>query len=90
MNREQAELIAVQALQFVAGDEDRMGRFLALTGLGPQDIRGRVSDPAFLGGVLDFLLNFEPDLLEFAEQAGVAPSVPLQARQALPGAVLEI
>lgn len=77
--------IARQALTFIAEDEDRIARFLALSGVGPTEIRTRLQDPAFLGGVLDFLLGHEPDVLAFAEWAGIDPQLPLAARYALPG-----
>lgn len=86
MNRDAAETVAYQALQFVAGDEDRLGRFLALTGVGPGDLRARVADPWFLIGVLDFLLNYEPDLLAFAEAREIDPHDPGKARQVLAAA----
>lgn len=85
VSQEQAELLAASALSFIAQDTDRMGRFLSMTGIGPMEIRERINDPVFLGGVLDFLLNFEPDLLEFIEFAGVEPEFPRMARRALPG-----
>lgn len=85
VTQEQAELLAASALQFIAQDMDRMGRFLAMTGIGPLEIRERVNDPIFMGGVLDFLLNFEPDLIEFIEFAGVEPDFPKIARRSLPG-----
>ncbi len=84
-DKEQAEQLAASALSWIAQDPDRLGRFLAMCGVGPAEIRERVSDPSFMGGVLDFLLNHEPDLIEFAEWAGVEPSFPMQIRQALPG-----
>ena len=85
VTREQAELLAASALSFIAADPDRLGRFLALTGIGPADIRERINDPAFLGGLLDFLLAHEPDLMAFVEYAGVEPEFPMQARRSLPG-----
>ncbi len=85
MKPAQAETIALQALAFLAGDPDRLGRLLAETGLAPQDIRERAEDPAFLGGVLDVLLADEPALLAFCAEAGLEPTLPLRARHALPG-----
>ena len=86
MNRDRAETIAYQAVGYIAEDEDRLGRFLALSGVGPFEIRERMRDPAFLGGVLDFLLNYEPDLVAFAEASDLAPETIAKARSLLPGA----
>jgi hypothetical protein len=33
--REVAEIVAVQALSFIAGDPERLGLFLAESGIGP-------------------------------------------------------
>ena len=53
MTRESAELLAVQALTFLAGEPERLGRFLALTGIGPESLRTAAAEPGFLAGVLD-------------------------------------
>ncbi|MDF1750008.1 MAG: DUF3572 domain-containing protein [Alphaproteobacteria bacterium] len=85
MKQEQAETLALQALTFLVNDEDRLDRFLALSGLDQNDLRNRIGDPAFLGGVLDHFLGHEPDLLEFATDAEIDPIQVLRARAALPG-----
>ena len=85
MKQEQAETLALQALSFLVEDEDRLDRFLALSGLDHNDLRDRIADPAFLGGVLDHLLGHEPDLLDFAATADIDPTFVLRARATLPG-----
>ncbi|MDU1691848.1 MAG: DUF3572 domain-containing protein, partial [Bradyrhizobium sp.] len=50
--REVAEIVAVQALSFLAGDPERIGRFLAETGIGPETLRSSAADPNFLASVL--------------------------------------
>ncbi len=86
---EQAELLAIKALSFIAEDEDRISRFLELSGVGANDIRARMNDPVFQGGVLDYLLQYEPDLIDFAEWAGIDPGLPMKLRHALPGGIQE-
>ena len=81
---EDAQAVALQAVAFIAADEDLLPRFVALTGCGADEIRRRIGDPAFLGGVLDFVLADEPTLLAFAEAAGLAPETPMVARGKLP------
>ena len=81
MKQEQAETLALQALSFLVEDEDR----LDLSGLDQNDLRDRIADPAFLGGVLDHILGHEPDLLDFAAAADIDPTVVLRARATLPG-----
>jgi hypothetical protein len=51
LTREQAEGLAIQALAFIAGDSERLGRFLAVTGIGPAEIRTAAREPGFLVGV---------------------------------------
>ncbi len=48
---------------FLATDPERLGRFLAITGIGPEAIRTAAADPQFLAGVLDHVVSDEPLLL---------------------------
>ncbi len=70
MTREDAEGLAIAALGFIAGDAERLGRFLALTGLGPETLRQAARDKGFLGQVLDFMAEDELLLLAFAADVG--------------------
>lgn len=81
---EDAQTVALKAIAFIAGDEDLLPRFVALTGCGADEIRSRIADPAFLGGVLDFILGDEPTLLAFVEAEELAPETPMAARHKLP------
>lgn len=68
-----AEQLAIQALTYLAGDEERLGRFLAVTGLGPDQIRAAAGESGFLAGVLDYLCHDETLLTGFASEAGIDP-----------------
>jgi len=81
--REVAEIVAVQALSFVAGDPERLGAFLAETGIGPQSLRGAASDPQFLVSVLDFVLRDDATVKAFAKQSELHPTNIAAAREAL-------
>ena len=70
MTRESAEMLAIQALSFIAEDPERLGRFLAITGLEAQSLRDAAREPNFLLGVLDHLAGDERLLTEFATQHG--------------------
>lgn len=85
LGRDQAETLALQALGWLAGQEDLSGAFLGASGLSADDLKSRASDPEFLGFVLDFLLGDEAALLAFCEAADVTPDRPMRARAALPG-----
>ena len=89
MAGEQAEALALRALAYLAGDEDRFARFLLSTGTTPDDVRQRAADPDFLSGVMDHLLTDDALLIAFAEDAALEPSAVAAARYRLPGAVTE-
>ena len=80
---EAAELLAIRALSFLATQPEALGRFLALSGIGPAMLREAAADPAFLAGVLDYFLGDEPTLLAFAADAGIRPTGIAAARRAL-------
>jgi hypothetical protein len=71
--RGEAEALAVSALTYLAGQPDWLGRFLSLAGIGPSNLRGAAADPAFLAGVLDFMLDNEGLLVAFSKENGVPP-----------------
>ena len=83
LGRDEAESIAIQALGYLADRPEERGRFLALAGLGPENLRAAASDPAFLAGVICFLLEDEPLLLAFAADAGLPPASVAAAGSAL-------
>lgn len=83
---EQAEAVALRALAFLAGDEERFHRFLLSTGATAEDVRRRAGDPDFLSGVIDHLLTDDALLVAFAEDAALQPSAVVAARRRLPGA----
>jgi hypothetical protein len=74
LTQEAAEGLAIQALTFIAGDGERLGRFLATTGIGPAQIRAAAQEPGFLIGVLDYLAGDERLLSAFAADTGVNPA----------------
>jgi len=66
-------MVGVAGLSYLAADPERIGRFLAVTGLGPESVRSAARDPAFLPAILDYLLANEKDLLAFAEEMNLDP-----------------
>ena len=81
--REVAEIVAVQALSFIAGDPERLGQFLAETGLGPQNLRNAASDPHFLKSVLDFVMRDDATVKAVATATQLHPTNIAAAHQAL-------
>ena len=80
-----AEVTALRALGWLAGDDDRLATFLAASGTAPSDVRGGAQDPDFLAAVLDFLLQDEASVIAFCTDEGLAFDAPLRARVHLPG-----
>jgi hypothetical protein len=87
--REAAEILAIQGLTFLAEDPERLGRFLALTGISPQELRNAAREPRFLAGVLTHLAEDESLLAAFAEQAGVDRPTVMRAHAVLAGPAWE-
>jgi hypothetical protein len=87
---EDAELMALRALTFLAADEDRLQRFLDLTGLDPNELRQNASNQLFLGAILDHLLSDESLLLVFSAEQGITPDSVGLSRRRLPGANLDL
>lgn len=83
--REAAETVAIQALSYIAGDPERLGRFLGITGIGPAQIREAAREPGFLAGVLDYLAGDERLLTDFARETDHDPITISQARHVLGG-----
>ena len=73
----------MQALVFIAGDAERLERFLALSGIEPAAIREAAQEPGFLLGVLEHVLSDERLTLAFAADAGIAPDQVGAARATL-------
>jgi hypothetical protein len=81
--REVAEIVAVQALSFVAGDPERLGLFLAESGIGPETLRTAAANPHFLAHVLDFVLRDDATVKAFAAASQLHPTNIAAAHQVL-------
>jgi hypothetical protein len=81
--REVAEIVAVQALGFIAGEPERLGLFLAESGIGPETLRTAASDPQFLASVLDFVMRDDATVKAFAAASQLHPTNIAAAHQAL-------
>ena len=86
---DEAEILAINALGFLASDSERLQRFMDLSGLDVAAIRAGAANPAFLGGILDHLLADESLLLIFAEEQQLRPERISDLRRKLPGASLD-
>ena len=86
---EAAQALALTALAYLLEDGDRAARFCAASGMAGIDLAAQLGDAAFLGGVLDFVLEDEVLLVEVAAAAGLAPEAVAGARRKLPGGLSE-
>src|SRR5262249_57875428 len=84
--QEAAEALAIAALGFIAAEPERLGRFLATTGIGPDSIRAAAREPQFLAGVLDHVTGDEPLLRAFAAEHGIDPGEVTRAPDMIAGA----
>lgn len=76
-------MIGVAGLSYLAAEPERIGRFLAITGLGPESVRAAARDTSFLPALLDYLLANEQDLVAFAEEMNLDPARVRMARDLL-------
>jgi hypothetical protein len=81
--REVAEFVAIRALSFIAGEPERLGLFLAETGIGPETLRKSAADPRFLASVLDFVLRDDATVKAFAAASELHPTNIAAAREVL-------
>ena len=81
--REVAEIVAVQALSFIAGEPERLGAFLAESGLGPETLRSAAANPQFLAHVLDFVMRDDATVKAYAAASQLHPTNIAAAHQAL-------
>src|SRR5262245_51970280 len=89
LTREQAEGLAIQALAFIAGNSERLGRFLGVTGIEPADIRTAAREPGFLVGVLDYMASDEQLIGAFAREADLDATDIERGRAVLGGGTWE-
>ncbi|MDM8166888.1 DUF3572 domain-containing protein [Roseovarius sp.] len=85
LKQDAAEAIALQALGWLAGNDELLPVFLGASGASEADLRAGAEDPEFLGSVLDFLLMDDAWVLAFCADTGLDTSAPMAARAALPG-----
>ena len=80
---ERAEILALEALGWIAGRPEAIDRLLAVSGLSVQDLRQAAGNPDLLGSILDFLLANEPFLLDFCQDTSTSTKAVHMARHRL-------
>ena len=82
---ENSQVLALQVVTWLMGNQALCEVFLGATGANETDLRERISDPEFLGYVLDFLLLDDTWVIEFCDEHGLPYLSVMQARNCLPG-----
>jgi hypothetical protein len=77
--------LALQALGWLAANDDLLPVFLGSTGASEADVKQSAADPVFLGAVLDFLMMDDAWVVAFCDEVAVPYDRLMQARAALPG-----
>jgi hypothetical protein len=85
MQQEFAEMQALAALTWLAGQDDIFGMFLDATGASAGDVRARAADAEFLASVIDFILMNDAWVVACADAMQTRPETLVQLRAALPG-----
>ncbi len=75
----------MQGLMHIASDPEALGRFLAITGIGPETLRAAAAEPHFLASVLQHIMDNENALVTFAASCRLAPGDVTSAHKVLAG-----
>ena len=80
---DEAETLAVAAFSAITGDEERMSRFMSISGLRPETIRQAAESSRFFAAILEYVVSDEPLLVALATELGVRPERLMAAHLAL-------
>ncbi len=86
LSADAAHDIAVQALTFIAGDPDVLGRFLGTTGWTAQSLQEPETRKTLPPAALEYLMGADDLLLTFAANAGIDPADVARAHHVLQNA----
>lgn len=82
-----AEIVAIKALKFLADSNEALMRFLTAGTLSPQDLMHRAEEHSVQVAILEFMLSEDTLLLGFCEAEGFNPKEIHQARHVLEGSI---
>ncbi len=80
---EQAELLAIQALSYLADSQEELHRLMLATGMDTEALRHSAQTPEGLAGVLDYICHDESILLGFCQAYRIQADEPMRALHAL-------
>ena len=85
MDRNKATGYAIDALLWLADNEQSLEVFLSASGANAEDLRVRAKDPEFLAFVLDFFMTSDELIISLSEKINISPEQLDMARSALSG-----
>ncbi len=80
---EQAEILAIQALGYLADTQEELQRMLTATGMDIEAAKQSMQSQEGLAGLLDYICQDESILLGFCETLRIQADEPMRALQAL-------
>ena len=83
--QETAEMIGLQAMAWLAANDDLLPVFMGATGASEAAFRAGVQDPEFQASVLDFLMMDDAWVIAFCDSQNLSYESLARARAALPG-----
>lgn len=91
MDYDRAEIIAINALSFIASDEKHLSGYLKLTGISLESVKSNLENKnkigTILGSILDYMMQNEKCLIDFAEEYEIKPADVIKARNCFPNAM---
>ena len=73
--------LSYDALTYLAADQERISRFLMISGFTPDTIRPELGKPHFVAGLLDYVVADDRLVIGLAESVGSTPEAIYQARE---------
>ena len=89
MDKKIACEVAQTCLLYLMQDMEEFSRFVNITGIDADHIRGKINNPDFLRGVLEYILNWEPLLTAIATEHSVTENDFKKAYHSLMGGIVE-
>ena len=84
-NKEYAEVKALEALNWLSKNPDRLADFLHLNGASISDIFERSKDPEFLVFIIDYCLSSDEIAIECSYALSIKPEELIEILSLLPG-----
>lgn len=79
VGRGDAESLAIQILNYIVTDDDRIVQLLNVTGLQPETLRDVAQSPDFMLGVLEYVAKDDGLLKGIQQELGIRPAAVLVA-----------